>query len=108
MIRQTVAKQAVAIVLIGFMAATAVAGTPVLNARQHNERARIAQGVRSGELTRPETRRLVAGQRHLQRLENRAKADGDLTRAERARLARAASVQSRRIYAQKHDGQTRP
>ena len=101
-------KQTVAIMVMGFMAATAVAGTPVLNARQHNERARIAQGVRSGELTRPETARLIAGQRHVQRLENRAKSDGVVTAAERARLSHAASVQSRHIYAQKHDAQVRP
>jgi hypothetical protein len=101
-------KQTVAVVVMGFMAATAVAGTPVLNARQHNERARIAQGVRSGELTRPETARLIAGQRHLQRMENRAKRDGEVSAAERARLAHAASVQSRRIYVQKHDAQDRP
>jgi uncharacterized membrane protein YebE (DUF533 family) len=103
MIRQTVAT-----VVMGFMAATAVAGTPVLNARQHNERARIAQGVRSGELTRPETARLIAGQRHVQRLENRAKSDGVVTAAERARLSQAVSVQSRHIYRQKHDAQVRP
>jgi uncharacterized membrane protein YebE (DUF533 family) len=89
------------------VAGTALAGTPVLNARQHNERARIAQGVRSGELTRAETARLVHGQRQLRRMENRARADGEVTAAERARLQRAASVQSRRIFVQKHDAQHR-
>jgi hypothetical protein len=101
-------KQALSVVVICVIAVPVLAGTPVLNARQHNERARIAQGVHSGELTRPEARRLVGGQVHLQRLENRAKSDGVVTPAERARLGAAASVQSRRIYAQKHDGQVRP
>ena len=89
------------------VAGTALAGTPGLNARQHNERARIAQGVRSGELTRPETARLLRGQAHLRHMEKRAKADGVVTTAERARLQKAASVQSRRIHAQKHDEQRR-
>ena len=40
----------------------AFADTPWLDARERNQRERIAQGVRSGELTRPETRRLVRGE----------------------------------------------
>ncbi len=86
---------------------TALAGTPRLDQREHNQRARIEQGVRSDALTRPETRRLVQGQKHLHRMEARAKSDGDVTRRERARLEHAADVQSKRIYRQKHDGQTR-
>jgi hypothetical protein len=82
-------------------------GTPRLDLRQHNQAARIRQGVASGELTRAETRRLVDGQQHLRRLERRAKADGDVTPRERARLEHAADVQSRRIYRQKHDAQHR-
>jgi hypothetical protein len=79
----------------------------VLDERQENQRDRIAQGVRSGELTRPETRRLVRGQEHLRRMERRAEADGDVTARERARLHREANQQSRRIRRQKHDAQHR-
>jgi hypothetical protein len=85
----------------------ALAGTPRLDAREHNQRARIAQGVRSGELTRPETRRLVAGERRLHRHERYAKSDGVVTPAERARLERNADRMSARIYRQKHDPQSR-
>src|SRR4249920_94379 len=49
--------------------APVLAGTPHINAREHNQRARIYNGVASGELTRPETRRLAAGQVHLNRVE---------------------------------------
>jgi hypothetical protein len=63
-----------------------LAGTPRFDAREHNQRDRIVQGVRSGELTRPETRRLVAGERRLHRHERRM---------------------SKRIYRQKHDPQSR-
>jgi hypothetical protein len=89
------------------IAGPVLAGTPVLDRREHNQRERIEQGVRSGELTRPETRRLVAGQRALRLDERAAKADGIVTARERARLQHEADVQSRRIYRQKHDAQTR-
>ncbi len=92
---------------ITFATPTLADGTPRLDQRQQNQAARIRQGVASGELTRAETRRLVRGQRQLHRLERRAKADGEVTARERARLEHAADVQSRRIYRQKHDAQDR-
>jgi hypothetical protein len=103
-----IALTAVALISVsGVLATTAAADTPVLNQRQHNQAQRIGQGVRSGELTRPETRRLVHGQRELRRDERRAKSDGVVTDRERARLQREADQQSRRIYRQKHDAQDR-
>ena len=83
------------------------AGTPRMDARQQHQRARIHDGVSSGELTRPETRRLVAGQAHLNRVEARAKSDGVVTGRERAKLHHEANQQSRRIHRQKHDAQDR-
>jgi hypothetical protein len=97
-----------AIALSMFVGSVALAdGTPRLDRREHHQRDRIEQGVKSGELTRPETRRLVQGQKHLRNMEARAKSDGDVTRLERARLEHTADKQSRRIYRQKHDGQSR-
>jgi hypothetical protein len=87
--------------------APALAGTPRLDAREHNQRQRIAQGVNSGELTRPEARRLVHGEIGLHRAERYAKADGVVTRAERCRLEQHADRMSGRIYRQKHDPQSR-
>ena len=102
---------------IGFFAALTVgsllaagplfAATPALDAREHNQAHRIHQGVKSGELTRPETRRLVRGEAKLRRHEAIAKSDGVVTGRERARLQREANVESRRIYRQKHDAQVR-
>lgn len=94
--------------LLTAMALPAMAGTPGLDTREQNQRQRIAQGVRSGELTRPETRRLVRGEVRLHRHERIAKADGVVTGAERMRLQRNASRMSQRIYVQKHDAQSRP
>ena len=85
-----------------------LAGTPVLNERQANQKARIAQGVKSGELTKKETARAVQGQIQLQRMENRAKADGKVTKKERARLQHKANKESAKIYRNKHDVQKRP
>ncbi len=85
----------------------ALAGTPGLDAREHGQRERIAQGIRSGELTRPEARRLVHGEQRLHRHERIARADGDVTRAERYRLHRHADRMSSRIHRQKHDPQAR-
>ncbi|MBV6423658.1 MAG: hypothetical protein NAOJABEB_01459 [Steroidobacteraceae bacterium] len=96
-----------ALALGALVAGTAVAGTPRLDHREHNQRQRIEQGVRSGELTRPETRRLVKGQMHLRRMEAHAKADGTVTARERARLEWNADKQSARIHRQKHDAQDR-
>jgi hypothetical protein len=83
------------------------ADTPRYDARQQNQRERIANGVQNGELTMRETRRLAAGQVHLNRVERRAEADGVVTRRERAHLQHEANQQSRRIHRQKHDRQDR-
>lgn len=83
------------------------AGTPGLDQREHNQAQRIRQGVSSGELTRPETRRLVRGEARLHRNEALAKSDGVVTARERARLQHEADVESKRIYRQKHDAQVR-
>ena len=99
-------KLAIAAVLTA-LSVPALAGTPALDAREANQRQRIAQGVRSGELTRPEMRRLVRGEVRLHRHERLAKRDGDVTRAERIRLQNQADRMSRRIWLQKHDPQLR-
>lgn len=96
-----------AVAVLALFAAPVLAGTPGLDARQQNQKERIAQGVRSGELTRPETRRLVAGEIRLARNERIAKSDGVVTSRERAGLHRQANRISKRIYRQKHDGQSR-
>lgn len=83
------------------------AGTPVVDNRQDRQDDRIDQGVASGELTAAETRRLRADQRHIQRVENRAKADGVVTAGERAHLQHEQNQANRRIRRQKHDAQDR-
>lgn len=85
--------------------AFAQANTPGIDQRQANQERRIDQGIASGSLTQREANRLERGQQRVDNMENRAKADGVVTRQERARINRAQDRQSDRIYAQKHDRQ---
>ena len=98
-----------ALLMVGatLSAVAAADATPRADQRQQNQAQRIRQGVDSGELTARETHRLVEGQRHVNRLERGAKADGDVTAAERLRIEQAQDRQRRRIYRQKHDAQDR-
>jgi len=81
--------------------------TPGLDQREATQQHRINQGVRSGELTRHETRKLEHGQANLRRNEARAKADGVVTHRERVQLQHQADRQSARIAHEKNDAQTR-
>lgn len=81
--------------------------TPVVNRRQVRQQQRIKQGVRSGELTPAETRRLEREQGRIQANKLNAKADGSVTPQERARLQREQNRASRDIYRLKHNNRTR-
>ena len=81
--------------------------SPGINHREHVQQRRIFNGVHSGELTPTEFRRLEKGEYHIERMEVRAKSDGELTAQERARLEHALNRESRQIYRQKHDNQER-
>lgn len=74
---------------------------------EHYERHRIAQGLRTGALTRDEARQLVAEQRALEAKERRYLADGIVTRAERADLLSDLNAAARHIYNETHDAEVR-
>ena len=94
-------------VLASLLATAAFACTPRIDRREAHQRVRIAEGRVSGRLTRGEVVRLRAGQRHVHRMERRAKADGVVTRAERRRIARTQDRQSRAICRLKHNARRR-
>ena len=81
--------------------------TPRIDQRQKNQQQRIDQGVKSGELNRKEAERLQKGQARIQKMENKATADGKVTAKERAKIEKAQDRESKRIYREKHDKQTR-
>jgi hypothetical protein len=97
--------------LIAALAFTSIAEaqtrTPVINQRQRNQNSRINHGVRSGELTRNETRHLRTDERHISRDKRMAKANGHVSRAERQHLRRDENRTSRAIYRDKHNGRVR-
>jgi len=95
------------LILISLLMLAGQAMATSINQKQHNQRKRIAQGVATGELTRKETKRLVNGQRELNRMQRRAKSDGVVTPKERARLQGKARLESAKIAKSKHDRQKR-
>ena len=85
----------------------AVNRDPGVNRHQHRHAHRIQQGVRSGELTRDETRALAQEQRTIRQEERAYKSDGKLTKQERKDLHQDLNQASRNIYAEKHDAEKR-
>lgn len=98
-------------ILMAALAVTSVANaqthTPVINQRQHSQERRINQGVRSGELTRTETRHLRNDERRIRAEKRTAMAEGRMGPRERAHIRRQESRLSRRIYRKKHNARIR-
>jgi hypothetical protein len=87
------------------MASAQSTATPRFDQRQANQERPIQQGGHAGSLTPKEAARLEKGQDHLQAMEDKAKADGQVTKKERVHLQSAEDKQSARIHRQKHDRQ---
>lgn len=87
--------------------ATGENSTPGIDKREANQQLRIRQGVDSGSLNKREAARLKRGEKRIGRMEEKARADGNVTPQERKRLHRAENVESKRIYREKHDKQRR-
>jgi hypothetical protein len=84
------------------MAGEAWAQAPV-GRREARQSQRIAQGVRSGQISAREYKVLKREQRCIQKLKIRARADGRIRSWERARLHRMQDRASRHIYKAKHN-----
>jgi broad specificity phosphatase PhoE len=87
----------------------AAAQAQTIAQRKVNQQDRIAQGVRSGQLTPHETAKLEHKEAKLNRETRRMRANngGRLTPAEKAKVTRQQNQLSRDIYKQKHDAQHR-
>jgi hypothetical protein len=79
---------------------------PNAQRRALRQEMRIRDGVRCGQLTRAEVRRLRAAQRHTLRTHRRMIADGRLSMRERARLHRMLDRQGYRIHRFRHNGRS--
>lgn len=73
--------------------------------RETRQQGRIAEGVKSGELTALEARKLHRGQKRVDAAQRKALADGELSAKENLKLEKMQDHQSRQIYKEKHDNQ---
>jgi hypothetical protein len=94
------------VLLSGVLCAPLFAANPV-DRREHNQKTRIRQGVKSGELTRNETQRLLKEQARIRALERKVKSDHEITRKEVKKLDRVLDKAGKDIRKQKHDNQDR-
>jgi len=81
---------------------------PGVNKRQKNQRRRIKQGLRTGQLTKGEAKTIIGKERDLAKLEKDLKEDGKLNKDERKQLHEELGSLSKLIYEEKHDDEKRP
>ena len=101
--RMLLAVSAMTLLMTGM--AYAEAETPVIDQRQANQEKRIDQGIASGQLNEREAHRLNKQQGHINKMEDKAKSDGVVTKKEKARIHQAQDRASRHIAREKHDRQ---
>jgi len=79
-----------------------------VNGREQNQQNRIANGVKSGQLTPGETQHLERGEQRLQNNEKKdmAKDNGHLTKQNQRQLNKEENHMSKRIYKDKHNAKT--
>lgn len=103
--RHTVIALSLATFGSAFAQTSTAPNTPRVDQREAKQERRIDQGVASGSLTQQEADRLNKGQARVDTAEVKAKADGTVTKKERARLTHMQNKQNRHIKVQKHDRQ---
>lgn len=90
------------------VAADAGARERGINERQYNQRERVAAGVRSGEVSRPEARALRQDAQRIERKEQAFRSDGRFSPSERREVQRDLDRHGRQIYQSRHDDDGRP
>jgi gas vesicle protein len=107
-------------IIIGVLSGALLAGTAAtsfaqdppketkIKERKENQQKRIANGVKSGQLTPHETARIENNESKINKEVRRDRKEngGNLTDKEKARVNRQQNKVSKEIYNQKHDGQT--
>ena len=89
---------------------TATYGNNEVGARRDNQQQRIANGIRSGQLSPSETAKVEG---HEQNINKTVAADrqangGKLTPAEKSNISKKQNNASKQIYNEKHNGKTAP
>jgi hypothetical protein len=87
-------------------AATSNTPPPTINQRKENQQDRIAQGIKSGQLTAGEASHLEKQEAGVNKEEAgmRAQDNGHLTKQDRKTLNQQQNVESKRIYRDRHNG----
>jgi len=89
---------------------TAHYGNNEVGQRRENQQDRIAQGVKSGQLTAGETARLEKQEKGINKqvAADRAANGGKLTSGEKAQINKEQNQESKKIYNKKHNARTQP
>ena len=74
--------------------------------RNVDQQQRIEQGLKSGQLTSGEARKLEAGESRIDKTEQRDLRNGSLSASERAQIQREQNRESKAIYGDKHNAVT--
>jgi uncharacterized protein HemX len=94
------------LVALGFTVTSVSAQT--IRQKSTNERHRIKQGVKSGELTKAEARNLAHDQKAIRRdVKEARRDDGKIDRTERKEIKKDQRQASREIYRKKHNARDR-
>ncbi len=91
--------------LVAFLSITTISANAQTTSKE--ERQRIKQGVKSGELTKAEAKNLRRDQKELRQEKKAAKADGTVTKDERKELRKDKRKASREIFRKKHNKRDR-
>ncbi|WP_430815418.1 hypothetical protein [Carboxylicivirga sp. RSCT41] len=86
-----------------FLISSIVTANNPVKKRQVNQQARINNGIATGELTKAETIQLQKQQIHINRTKKAARADGVVTKKERAVIQHKQNKASANIYRKKHN-----
>jgi len=77
-----------------------------VNARQEHQADRIDQGIKSGQLTEAEAKKLEKKQDRIARKEAELSADGELSKKDHVRLRRMQARQNGAIHRKKHNNRS--
>lgn len=96
-----------AIVVLALCTSMAHAKKDRVDKRQNHQRQRVKEGVKSGEITKAEAKKIHRQGKRIRKAEAMAKKDGVVTNKEKARLERMQDRRSKTIAKAKHNDKKR-
>lgn len=95
------------ILLIGTSGLFGQTGAKILKKKHAQQLKKIENGIKSGEITKVETKKLIKQERKQTKLNKKAKADGFISPKEKFKLKKEVKKLDKKIYKEKHDKQKR-